>query len=115
MKIVFTRTGGVGGFRLSAQVDTVAKRVAYGASRSVKQLDDQQVKQLEDLVNRADFFNNSSSMPRGRQVYDAFEYSIEVESERKRHQVRWVGEDAPEKLRPLVEMLERLAKGTGAK
>src|SRR5262249_22623156 len=88
MKITFERSGGVGGFRLSAEVDTDSKQLIFGATRSAKTLSADEVRDLEKIVKAADFFSLPDvSFPRGKSS-DPFQYVITIESGRQRRTIR---------------------------
>ena len=111
MKISFERSGGTGGFRLTAEVDTQSKQLTFGAKGSKKVLSADDVRDLEELVKTARFFSLSAGSPAPARGYDRLEYLITVESEGKRHTVRTTEESLPPALEPLVNKLVRLAKG----
>ena len=111
MKITFERSGGVGGFRLSAEVDTDSKQLIFGATRSAKTLSADEVRDLEKIVKAADFFSLPDvSSPRGKSS-DPFQYVITIESGRQRRTIRTTDQSMPLALEPLVNKLVSMSKG----
>ncbi len=111
MTISFERSGGIGGFRLTAEVDTQTKQLTFGAKGSKKVLSADDVRDLEELVKTARFFSLSVGPPAPARGSDRLQYLITIESEGKRHTVRTTEESLPPALEPLVNKLVRLAKG----
>lgn len=95
-KILFERTGGFMGRKVSLNIDFA-------------DLSDDQVALLDELLAKADFFKlptdlTQSGMP------DAFSYSITVSSEEKQHSILVSDTTAPDDLRPLLDELSRQAR-----
>ncbi|HSG45553.1 MAG TPA: protealysin inhibitor emfourin [Anaerolineales bacterium] len=96
-KIKFERTGGFAGIRLAAEIE-------------MDNLPDDQKREVLDLLDEADFDELSEKFTDKTPVPDGFNYSITVESSKKKYQVV-AGEAAlPDDLQPLIEVLERIAK-----
>jgi hypothetical protein len=109
MKINFERSGGVGGFRLTAEVDTEAREVTYGAARLTKSLSAAEVEDLERIAGRVDLSN-----PTGGSLaddYDRFQYVITVESGSQRRTLRMTDKSTPAALQPLIDLMTRMSKG----
>ena len=103
MRIQFERTGGVGGIRLTAEVDTDQLQVTYGASRAQRALSPEEARDVETLVESSGFFALPARTSSATQGADRFQYTITVESAGKRHSVQTTDEAAPAALRTLNE------------
>lgn len=95
-KIFFERTGGFMGRKVSASID-------------LDDLPDEQADLLDDLLDKADFFDLPADLTQPA-VPDAFTYNITVSSEERQHSVRCSDATAPDDLRPLLEELSRQAR-----
>jgi hypothetical protein len=95
-KILFERTGGFMGRKVSVTID-------------MDDLPEDRAEALGNLLDEANFFElpadlTSPAMP------DAFTYNITVFSEDEQHSVRVSDASAPDDLRPLLEELSRQAR-----
>jgi hypothetical protein len=95
-KILFERTGGFMGRKVSATID-------------LNDLSADQAELLDDLLDDADFFElpadlTTPAMP------DAFTYNITVFSDEGQHSVRVSDTTAPDNLRPLLDELSKQAR-----
>jgi len=98
MIIHLVRTGGFGGMRREARVET-------GSLPSVER------EPLERLVGEAGFFTLPAKFPRPEKGADFFTYSITVEDGDRRHTVEVAQPVVPVNLRPLIrELSKRLKK-----
>ena len=95
-KILFERTGGFMGRKVSLSLD-------------MADLPEDQVEQLENLVDGADFFELPANLTR-QNMPDAFTYHITVISDKGEHSVRCSDTTAPDDLLPLIEELSRQAQ-----
>jgi len=114
MHISFERFGGVGGFRLTTEIDTDQLQVTYGAARVRRVLSPDEAHSLERLVESASFFTLPGATAPGTRSADRFQHVITVESAGRRHSVRTTDEVAPEALRVLLSSLTRIAMGREA-
>lgn len=97
MRILFERSGGFAGMRLTASMDTGS-------------LPDEEAQELEDLVNAAGFFDLPAQIAGQSSGADQFRYKLTVEDGGRRHTVE-VGETAvPDPLRPLLQRLTAAAR-----
>lgn len=96
MQVLFERTGGFAGLRLSISVDS-------------QSLEQEELEQLQDELIRADFFHLPTMIdePIGA---DRFEYRISVEWGEQSHSVTVSETAIPDDLRPLVNRLERMLR-----
>jgi hypothetical protein len=114
MRIHFERSGGVGGFRLTADLDTDQGYAIYGAARLKRPLSPDEVRRLREILDSADFFSLPAAVLPSRQGGDRFQYVVTVESAGKRHSVRTTREAAPKALRDLLEFLTKISMGRAA-
>ena len=96
-KILFERTGGFMGRKVSLSLD-------------MADLPEDQVEKLSELVDEADFFELPANLTR-QNVPDAFTYHITVISDKGEHSVRCGDTTAPDDLLPLIEELEPFRRG----
>jgi hypothetical protein len=111
MRVHFERTGGVGGLRLTAEIDTDQPQVTYGATRVQRALTPEEARYLERLVESPDFFALPARASSATRSADRFQYLITVESAGKRHSVQTTDEAASETLKALIACLTRVAMG----
>ena len=112
MKIHFERSGGFANIRLTAEADTDARELIFGAARVKKSLSPDEARNLEAMVKAADFFNlPATTQP--AQGADRFQYVLTVESGGKRHTVQTSEASATPGLRPFFDFLTKLAMGKG--
>lgn len=96
-RILYERTGGFAGLRLSITVDSQA-------------LDETETAQLEKEIVESGFFALPARVQSSGGEVDRFEYRIRIEKEGQEHTVE-VGESAlPDPLRPLIRHLELLLR-----
>jgi len=95
-KILFERTGGIMGRKVSVTID-------------MDNLPGEQAKLLSDLLDEADFFELPADLTKSA-VPDAFTYNITVFSDEGQHSVRVSDTTAPDDLRPLLEELSKRAR-----
>lgn len=97
MRFHFVRTGGFAGLRLAATIDTEA-------------LPDEECELLMDELDNANFFELPPVLGNPSGGADRFQYEVTVEGADNSHRIE-AGEAAvPEKLQPLIQHLERLAR-----
>jgi hypothetical protein len=111
MRVYFERSGGFGGMRLTAELDTDQLQATYGATRVQRALLPEEAHHLERLVESSDFFAlpaRTSSAARGA---DRFQYVITVENAGTRHSVHTTDEAAPEALGVLLTALRTASMG----
>jgi hypothetical protein len=96
-RIKFERTGGFAGIRLAADIE-------------VDELPDDQKREIIELLDEMDFDELPEKLSGKMPVPDEFVYSITVVSSKKEYKVL-TGESAmPDKMQPLIEILESMAK-----
>lgn len=92
MRVIFERTGGFAGIRMTKTIDIDA-------------LPENERNQLHLLIEAADFFKLPKNITPANSQPDRFGYKITVEKGQQEHTVI-VGEQAvPDTLRPLLEWL----------
>jgi hypothetical protein len=96
-RIKFERTGGFAGIRLATDFD-------------LDDLPDEQANQLRKLLDDMDFDELPEKLMKGNQMPDEFTYSITVETENRQHTVITSDTSAPEKMQPLLELLQRITR-----
>jgi hypothetical protein len=114
MRIHFERSGGVGGFRLTAELDTDQGSAIYGAAQLKRSLSSDEVRRLREILDAVDLFDLPAAAPPSRRGADRFQYVVTVESAGKRHSVRTTDRAAPTALRPLLEYLTKISMGRAA-
>jgi hypothetical protein len=102
MRIKFERTGGFAGMKISASFD-------------LDELPEEQSKPLLELLDDADFDELPALIMPRTPGADQFTYKIEVDGRKGAHSVQTTDSAAPEKLRPLLETLNRLARSQAGK
>jgi hypothetical protein len=96
-RIKFERTGGFAGIRLAADIE-------------VDELPDDQKREIIELLDEMDFDELPKKLSDKMPLPDEFVYSITVVSSKKEYKVL-TGESAmPDKMQPLLEILESMAK-----
>ena len=95
-KILFERTGGFMGRKVSATID-------------LDDLPDEQADLLDDLLDEADFFELPADLTRPA-MPDAFTYNITISSDKGQHSVRVSDTTVPDDLLPLLEELSKQAR-----
>ena len=76
---------------------------------NLEDLSEDQVKQLDELLDEADFFELPEDLT-SQDTPDGFTYKITVESRKGKHGVRCGDTSMPEYLRPLVDELSKRAR-----
>jgi hypothetical protein len=97
MIIHYERTGGFAGMRMEATIDT-------------EKLPPAEAQILENELASADFFNLPAKTSSPGPGADRFTYRITVESGDRSHTVEAGEASAPERLLPLIERLNDLAR-----
>jgi hypothetical protein len=95
-RIIFERTGGFAGIRLSTTIE-------------MNSLPKDEVDGLQQLLDKANFFELPEFQP-ARPVPDEFNYTITVESDNGRHTVHTTDTTSTGELRMLVEDLSHRAR-----
>jgi hypothetical protein len=95
-KILFERTGGFMGRKVSVTID-------------LEDLPEEQAEELDELLDEADFFELPADLTKP-DIPDAFTYNITVFSDDEQHSVRVSDATAPDDLRPLLEELSNQAR-----
>ena len=95
-KILFERSGGFMGRKVSLNID-------------FDDLPDKQAELLDDLLDNADFFDLPNDLTL-KDIPDAFIYDITVVSKKGEYSVRCSDTTMPDKLRPLLDELDRQAR-----
>jgi hypothetical protein len=97
MRYHFVRSGGFGGLRLAAIVDS-------------DDLPEEEAALLAEELDSANFFSLPNELEGPQGGADRFQYQITVDNGEKQHTVE-AGETAlPEPLQPLVQHLEQIAR-----
>ena len=96
-QIKYERTGGFTGMRLSADIEP-------------DKLPDEQIRPLLDLLDDMDFNELPEQLMGASAVSDQFTYQITVKTEKWEHTVVTGDASAPDKLRELFRLLDRIAK-----
>jgi len=96
MNIDFIQTGGFAGVRISVNIET-------------QKLPLEQSLKLEKLVNQAGFFSLSPIIKSPSPLPDRFEYQISISSKGKSHSVTVSESVVPDRLRPLLDFLYKIA------
>lgn len=96
MRIYFERTGGFTGLSLRTAVDTAV-------------LPEEDARSLQEMVNETQFFELPADLD-GNDTVDAFNYTLTVETDGRRHTVHTSEMHAPDALQPLLRRLTVLAR-----
>ena len=97
-KIIFKRTGGVLGRELDMDIDL--NGIPADEAQAIMQ-----------LITETNFFNIPQNFI-AQAIPDEYEYTITVEAGNTHHTIQTSDASAPESLRPLLEKLSALAKGS---
>ncbi len=97
MHIHYERTGGFGGMRLAAAIDTT-------------KLADEQARALQDAIASAHFFDLPARLPAALQAADVYHYQVTIESADKRHTVDADESAASPALQALFQQLTQIAR-----
>jgi len=96
VRISVLRTGGVAGARREATIDT-------------RTLDRQQSEEIHRLVRAADVAGLPEPTISVKRGADRFHYALSIDEGGKRHDVAFEEASTPERLRPLLEAVWRIA------
>ena len=97
MRVLFERTGGFAGMRVTATIDT-------------ESLSQQEARELVEMVHSAGFYELPAVIAAQAPGADRFNYKLTVKDELREHTVR-VGESAvSEELETLLQRLNTLAR-----
>jgi hypothetical protein len=96
MRIIFERTGGLMGRKISLTID-------------LNELPPDQAETLRRLLDNADFFKLSENPPI-HPALDSFQYIITVETDKATHTIHTSDTTAPEGLHPLLQELSQRAR-----
>lgn len=97
MLIHFERTGGFGGLRIEASLNTAS-------------LPSGEARRLEEAVEAAGFFSLPAKFPQPEKGADYFVYKLTVEKEGRKHTVEVSEPEVPASLRPLLQSLTAHAR-----
>ena len=97
MKITFERSGGVANMRIDATIDTAT-------------LPPEETESLQQLIDRARFFELPTNLLPSITKPDVFHYRITIDSNGRQHSVETSDDSAPDTMQPLLERLTRLAR-----
>ncbi|MBK9927885.1 MAG: hypothetical protein IPP66_21645 [Anaerolineales bacterium] len=95
--IKFERTGGFAGIRLAADIE-------------LDKLPEDQKREILDLLDEMDFDDLPEKLEDKKSIPDEFIYSIVVVSSKKEYKVVGGTSVMPDKMTPLIEILEQFAK-----
>ena len=96
MKISIVRTGGVGGMRKSAQIDTTA-------------LAPHEAQNMARLIADADVPGIAEPTISVKGAADRFQYTLTLEDGPRTHALTFQEENTPQRVRPLLDAVWRLA------
>ena len=96
-RIKFERTGGFAGIRFAADIE-------------LDKAPNDQAKQILDLLNSMDFDKLPEKILGSQQIPDGFTYSITVISGTGEQTVTTTDTAAPEKMKPLLDLLTQVAR-----
>lgn len=94
-RINFKRTGGMQGREIESDLD-------------LNEMPAEESQELMQLLTASNFFNIPQNLI-GHAVPDEYEYTVTVEAGNTHHTIHTSDTNAPESLRPLLEMLSSLA------
>jgi hypothetical protein len=97
MRATLVRTGGFAGIRLTTKVDTDS-------------LKEDERKQLQQLIESADFFNLPASLLSASPQPDRFQYTLTIEDANRTHTVTMAETSLPATVRPLTDWLSRMGR-----
>jgi hypothetical protein len=96
-RIKFERTGGFAGIRFAADIE-------------LDQVPKDQAKQIFDLLNDLDFDKLPEKILGSQQIPDGFTYSVTVVTGTREQTVTTTDMAAPEKMKPLLDLLTQIAR-----
>ncbi|MFB2896538.1 protealysin inhibitor emfourin [Aerosakkonemataceae cyanobacterium BLCC-F50] len=94
MRVIFERTGGFAGIRMTKTID-------------IDTLPESERNHLQLLIEAADFFELPEIITSANSQPDRFQYQITVEKSQRQHRVRVSEQAVPDTLRPFLEWLIR--------
>jgi hypothetical protein len=94
MRIVFERTGGFAGRRVSGSLDSSSLTLP-------------QARRLKELLKRSGFFELPAILTSSNTGADHFNYRLTVETEERQHTVETSDIAVPAPMRPLLDYLVR--------
>ena len=97
MRLTYQRSGGFAGMVQTFGVET-------------ESLPPEKARELESLVESADFFSLPEKITAEQPGEDRFQYTITVEAGKRRHRVSAGESTLPDNLRPLVEKLGEFSR-----
>jgi hypothetical protein len=97
MRIIFERSGGFAGIKLSAAFD-------------LDSLPKDQADEIRSAVNKVDFSRLSEQMLPPTPMPDQLEYVITIETDEWQHKIVTSDTTAPAELQPLLRTLTRFAR-----
>lgn len=97
MRIIFERTGGFMGRKVSLDVQ-------------MRDLPAEKAEALQKLIDESDFLQLTDSVPDSDSARDGFQYRISVEAQIIQHTIETTEFTMPTKLRPLIDELTTLAR-----
>lgn len=100
-RIKFERTGGFAGIRFAADIE-------------LDKVPNDQAKQILDLLNGMDFDKLPEKILGSQQVPDGFTYSVTVVTGTHEQTVTTTDTAAPEKMKPLLDLLTQIARQQAA-
>jgi hypothetical protein len=98
--IHFQRTGGILGREVDADID-------------LNEIPEDESQELVRLITETNFFKFPQNMI-AQAVHDEYEYTVTIEAGNTNHTIHTSDSAAPESLRPLLEKLSTLARGTNS-
>jgi len=96
-RIKFERTGGFAGIRFAADIE-------------LDKISKDQAQQILTLLDGMDFDKLPEQILGSQQVADGFNYSITVVTEKSQHTVTTTDMAAPQKMKPLLDLLTQIAR-----
>ena len=100
MVVSYERTGGFGGMRMAASFD-------------LDELPEQDAESIRDCLHRAHFHTLPERITGQTAMPDQFTHKITVSSGASTHTVVTADASAPAELRPLIDLLNQLARTRG--
>lgn len=97
-KINFKRTGGMMGREIDTDID-------------LNEIPDVESQELMRMITETNFFKIPQNLI-AQAIPDEYEYTVTVEAGNAHHTIHTSDSSAPESLRPLLEKLSTLARGT---
>jgi hypothetical protein len=96
-RIIFERTGGFAGIRLSANVE-------------LSDLPQDQAHEILQWLDDMDFAKLPEQIMGKKAIPDGFSYSITIEYEEQQHTVITADASVPDKMQPLLDLLNQIAR-----